>query len=88
MEISCPICGDTLANSPAGLACMCGFTARNVYQAERVRAKIERAARMAGSTARVNALHDTPGARVLAVGTNAGGAAVVVGYIPATTKEA
>lgn len=87
MEITCPICGETIAATNGALACMCGFTARNVYQAERVRAKIERAARMAGSTARVNALHDTPGARVLAVGTNAGGAAVVVGFIPAGKGE-
>ena len=83
MEISCPICGDTLANSPAGLTCLCGFTARNVYQAERVRAKIALAARIAASRARVKEMNAVPGARVLAVGTNAGGAAVVVGFIPA-----
>lgn len=62
MEITCPICGDILANSPAGLTCICGFVARNVYQAERVRAKITLAARIASSRARIAKMHEEQGA--------------------------
>ena len=84
----CPICGDTLAAQPCGnVRCVCGFVAMNTLQVQRVRDKIDRAARMASSTARVNALHETPGARVLAIGNNADGAAVLVGFIPAGKGE-
>lgn len=84
VSLSCPICGETLEPQRAGnVRCVCGFVAMNALQVQRVRDKIGRAARMASSTARVNAMHETPGARVLAVGTNADGAAVLVGFIPA-----
>ena len=84
MRSDCPICGDTLAAQPCGnVRCICGFVAMNAAQVQRVRDKIDRAARMSASTARVNAMHETPGARVLAVGNNADGADVMVGFIPA-----
>ena len=56
---------------------------------ERIYQKIDRASRLAASGARLDAVRngDLPGARVCACGKNADGNAVLVGYIPATTKE-
>ena len=87
---TCPVCGDNLTPKPCGnLACVCGFVAMSPLQVERIYQKIDRAARMAASGARLDAVRngDLPGARVCACGKNADGASVLVGYIPATAKE-
>jgi len=87
---TCPVCGDNLTPKPCGnLACVCGFVAMSPLQVERIYQKIDRASRLAASGARLDAVRngDLPGARVCACGRNAGGAAVLVGFIPAATKE-
>ena len=87
---TCPVCGDNLTPKPCGnLACVCGFVAMSPLQVERIYQKIDRASRLAASGARLDAVRngDLPGARVCACGRNAGGAAVLVGFIPATAKE-
>ena len=87
---TCPVCGDVLTFKPCGnLACVCGFIAMSPLQVERIYQKIDRAARLAASGARLDAVRsgDLPGARVCACGKNADGASVLVGFIPASTKE-
>ena len=87
---TCPVCGDNLTPKPCGnLACVCGFVAMSPLQVERIYQKIDRASRLAASGARLDAVRngDLPGARVCACGKNADGAAVLVGFIPATAKE-
>ena len=84
INVSCPICGFALEPKPAGnLACDCGFLARNLYQVERVRDKIKRAAEIAGRTERIRAMGMEP----VVCGKNADGASVLVGYIPADAPK-